>query len=413
MQALILQTLNRREHCPEPHLSKSALRTLIRFSTNIVNDDVSIPLCKRPPLLPPNGVSHRDNTSCQQDTDFSVLMHMDTLSTTQQQRLSSNPSSCIPSFEAFLDHNHLLAQTLSSATTKKYAQSVKNFCSSPIAKYDSVLSLDNRIAAYIQNSHLKNATAASRQEMAHLLSTIKIMFPEVGGSLYLSRRCLTGWKLLLPAKSATPITRKMALTFCWDFMKENKYSQAAVLLICFAGMLRVSEALNLRWNDVAFPGDIRLSSFGRRVAGVNIRDSKTWRTSGKLQFVCIYDLQIIQFLRIYKKKTFHSPKFAGKLTYSFYLKDLKRVANKFGFRDTRISAHSTRIGKATEEWCNRVPVEEIAIKGDGGPSILWGTTCQTEEPGCSTWIWIPMQRWNLQIKQIWWGSRYRSNSVSS
>ena len=168
-------------------------------------------------------------------------------------------------------------------------------------------------------------------------------------------------------------------------MKENKYSQAAVLMICFAGMLRVSEALNLHWNDVAFPGDIRLSSFGRRVAGVRIRDSKIWRTSGKLQFVCIDDLQIIQFLRIYKKKTLHPPKFGGKLKYSSYLMDLKRVANKI-----RLPRHKDLNTLYKNRKSNRRVLQLCSCRRNSHardmevPLVLLGTTCQTEEPGCST-----------------------------
>ncbi|PXF41892.1 hypothetical protein BWQ96_08394 [Gracilariopsis chorda] len=143
----------------------------------------------------------------------------------------------------------------------------------------------------------------------------------------------------------------------------NQFRSSCSAFNSHAEYVRASEALNLFWSEVAFPGDVGLSSFGPTMAGKNIKDAKTSKTTGRLQSVPINDQTVIKFLRAYQLQNRSNHHFAPNVSYKTYLSPIKTVSSSFGLSHGRFSTHSARIGKATEEYVNNLPVQQIAING--------------------------------------------------
>lgn len=134
-------------------------------------------------------------------------------------------------------------------------------------------------------------------------------------------------------------------------------------MLSYEALLRVSEALSLKCNDISFPGDIRLQGYGPLTAGVTVIDSKTSRSSGRYQFVKITDPKVIQFLKVYRSTHELNAKFVNQLTYTRYERSLKQAARALGVSNHHFTSHSARIGKATHEYISGRSVEQLAVDG--------------------------------------------------
>eukprot|EP00178_Gracilaria_changii_P016391 TRINITY_DN466_c0_g1_i1.p1 TRINITY_DN466_c0_g1~~TRINITY_DN466_c0_g1_i1.p1 ORF type:complete len:419 (-),score=36.56 TRINITY_DN466_c0_g1_i1:32-1288(-) len=265
--------------------------------------------------------------------------------------------------DIFFEENPLLSASINESTQIKYTSALANFMNSDIASTPSAMTLDKRLTVYIQERYLHDSRPGQRQEMSNLICMILIMHPCLRSELGMSRRCLSGWKHLKPSTSASPLTRQMCFAFAWKLLLTRDIQAAAVLLLSFAACLRVSEALKLCWKDIAFPGDIRLSAFGKGIAGVNIADAKTSRKTGRLQFVALKCHEVIVFLQVLKTSFPHQTRISGKLSYPTYLKAIKTIAKTYSFKHSKITTHSARIGKALEDYVRGTPVQQIAIDG--------------------------------------------------
>ena len=75
--------------------------------------------------------------------------------------------------------------------------------------------------------------------------------------------------------------------------------------------------------DIALPGDVRLAAYGPLVAGLNIRDAKTARYTGRLQYVKLADFHTIKLLQAWKAALKRDTGPLVTLTYQSYTADLK------------------------------------------------------------------------------------------
>ena len=149
----------------------------------------------------------------------------------------------------------------------------------------------------------------------------------------------------------------------WFLLASGTPEAAYIRLTTFCGCLRVSEALAFCINDIALPEDVRLASYGPRLAGLNIRDAKTARYTVSLQFVKIDDTDAIQFLQacISSSKQITGP--LVRLTCRTYATDLKEAVAAFGLQNALFTSHFARIGKATQDYVAGIPVDQIAVNG--------------------------------------------------
>ena len=265
--------------------------------------------------------------------------------------------------EAFFEDNPLIAATLNASTKHKYALALERFRDLTSHVDDVPLSLDHRIAIYIQDQFLQNPLAGRRQEMSNLLCMILVMYPTLKDKLGISRRCIAGWKSLTPARPAAPLTKQMVFAFAYHMLVSKQPQSATAIILSFFGCLRISEALHLCWKDVALPGDVRLSAYGSGIAGINIRDAKTSRQTGPLQFVKINDVIANGYLRVLHGDVSDHGSRVTAASYQSYSLDLKGAAKTFGFNPAIFTTHSARIGKATEDYIQGIPVDQVAING--------------------------------------------------
>ena len=265
--------------------------------------------------------------------------------------------------DEFFEENPLIAVTLKLSTQTKYAIALENFLSSPVANEATELSLDHRLAIYIQERYLTNPKPGQRQEMSNLVCILALMYLSIKLDLGLARRCLTSCKTLKPSRSSAPFTKQIVLALAWTLIKKGKVTAATVLFTSFTACLRVSKALKLTWSRVALPGDLRLSAYPPGTAGVNIYDAKTSRYTGKLQFVKISDPDGVKLLSEVHRSCPDKSSRIAPITYQQYKDDLRQSLTNFQLHETPFTSHSARIGKATEDFIRGVPVEQIAING--------------------------------------------------
>ena len=257
----------------------------------------------------------------------------------------------------------LTKATLKPSTIKKYSEAFHRFQFYLQSTQTSLTCLDTVFEEYVHLIFSVDERACARQEMSNLLCMILIIFPEYRQRVGRTTRALKGWKQLKPSRSATPFTREMVFAFACLFLRSNKTEAAAVLLLSFGAYLRISEAINLEWTHIALPGDSRLSGFPAGTAGANIKDAKTSKQTGRLQFVTIDDPPVVRFLQMYRAANSAALKFAPHANYATYSAALKEATNHFGLSNISIRPHSARIGKALEDYVQGKSVEQIAING--------------------------------------------------
>ena len=204
--------------------------------------------------------------------------------------------------------------------------------------------------------------------MASLLRMILIMyFSQRGANLGLSKRCLSGWRSLQPSKSSAPFTKTITLALEWHMVVQGNCKAAIVILTTFAACLRVSESLLIEIQDIAFAGDARIAGYEHSTAGINIKDAKTARYTGRLQFVKLDDPQTIKIIQAWTKVTNRKTGRMVTLNYQRYTANLETALSSLDLQNSQFTSHSAalaaRIGKATQDYINGFPVDQIAING--------------------------------------------------
>ena len=266
--------------------------------------------------------------------------------------------------DTFFEDNPLIAATLQSRTQQKYGVALENLRTSTFASISSALPLDHRLYIYIHGSYTKNSNPGNRQEMTNLLSIILIMYPSLqGANLDLPKRCLSGWRTLHPSKSSAPFTEDISLALAWRMLARGRIEAALTVLLTFSACLRVSDPLALKMQDIALPGDVCLAAYEALVAGLNIRDVKTARYTGRLQFVKLEDLHTIKLLQAWKSALKRDTGPLVTLTYQSCTTDLKAAFASIALHNVSFTPNSARIGKATHDFISGVTVSQVAVNG--------------------------------------------------
>ena len=251
------------------------------------------------------------------------------------------------------------ASRYKAATLVKYNTALQNFLTQCSESVLTVEQADKAILDYINKRYDDDPRPGQCQEMANLLSMLSLSHPQLKHHLPLSRRALEGWKIEKPSKSSIPLTRTMLMGFVQYFLSRCEVPMAAALAVAWAAYLRISEVMALRWDDIALPGDFRLSDVPGTVAGLNIRESKT----GSNQFVLLSDSHVVRLLQQYhtSAESSHARLFTfDRKRYQLLLND---ACHFFGLNGLRVTPHSCRIGGAYHDFMRGIPVENIAIKG--------------------------------------------------
>lgn len=122
-------------------------------------------------------------------------------------------------------------------------------------------------------------------------------------------------------------------------------------LLCYTALLRVSEALHLRWQD-CYPAPTEWAlALGATKRGLE-------------QQVVLRHPRVLAWLRLYRKRFLGSPdSLMCPVTYSRYGRQLQRAAEALGFRSIRWTSHGLRRGGATQLLREGVPLADVMMAG--------------------------------------------------
>lgn len=218
------------------------------------------------------------------------------------------------------------------------------------------------LSNYVPKRFIEDPQPRGRQEMCNLVSMIYLMYPSIKLNLGITHRCLSSWQRIKRPTSAASLTFELCLAFSMDMLLQNCSDMAVVLLLSFSGFVRASEALKIKWDDVVFPGDQRVDSYGPNIAGANNGDAKTTRHTGPIQFVKFKEKETIQLLALLRKLRPNDVYVARHISYPAYDACIKRACVKRGV-SAKFPTQSARVGKATQEYMRGSPAEQIAING--------------------------------------------------
>ena len=171
-------------------------------------------------------------------------------------------------------------------------------------------------------------------------------------------RVLDGWQTEQPVEHAMPFPEPVLgatvvlLTLC------RRPKLGTALLVSFAGLLRISEALALTWADVVFP-DQRLSG---HFAVLMLRTTKRGIADGER--VILHNKRLVDFLLAYRER------FKGeaqmpfcRASYTTARKWLQRATAAVGFDPELFRTHSCRRGGAMALAMAGLPLSEIMQRG--------------------------------------------------
>jgi hypothetical protein len=175
--------------------------------------------------------------------------------------------------------------------------------------------------------------------------------------LSVAKRALQGFGKLEPATSFPPVLPGMVpALFTFLFVLCGLDRMAVCVFVCYAALLRASEALALRREDWAPPGDVRLGA-GVRFGVLRLRSCKT----GREQMAKVFDPSTCRLLSALAGATL-----PGGLLFPFghaqFLKVFKIACTACGFPG-RLVLHSLRHGGAVGAYLAGVSIDNIMLMG--------------------------------------------------
>ena len=159
------------------------------------------------------------------------------------------------------------------------------------------------------------------------------------------------WSSLLPAKQAPAVPKSLAMALTVSFQLSGLLIPAVVTLLCYTGILRISECLGLRMKDFVFTDHNVVLCFGHTKRGME-------------QTIEICDTKVVSWLLHYLEwlKPIGNTRLF-RISYSRYLRLLKQMAEHLGFGSLNITTHSLRRGGASELLRAGMPVADICTFG--------------------------------------------------
>ena len=164
-------------------------------------------------------------------------------------------------------------------------------------------------------------------------------------------RCLETWRRRFPSAEAPAMPADLALGICNWLVLADRPRIALGVLVCFAGLLRCSEALALKASDLHVTREAVVLVLGQTKRGV----------MQKIVLECPSIRRwILQFLL--RCPTVDDEKLVA-TTYSTFSRWLRRAAEALGMGHVEWSSHSLRRGGATELQRRNVPLADIMLFG--------------------------------------------------
>ena len=189
-----------------------------------------------------------------------------------------------------------------------------------------------------------------RSEYGSLLSALGRMYPRC--KYKIAWKVFDVWGSLQPPQQAAAAPPELVTAMMVASFALNRYPLAIIICICYAGLLRVGEALQLKWKDV-FVG----------AGGLTLCLGNTKR--GMEQKVVITNTLVIQWFMRFQQITGWDDKehLVFNMSYASVLRWVKKLASMLQADGISLTTHSFRRSGASELSRRGVPIADIMLFG--------------------------------------------------
>ena len=167
-----------------------------------------------------------------------------------------------------------------------------------------------------------------------------------------SWKILDGWSKLHPAVQAPAMPRAVLHAYVFSLMALGEPYVAMLLMTCFYGVMRISEALGLKVANIFY---------GRRAVTFYLGTTKR----GEEEVVVVENRTYLRWFRAFQKRfpTKGRSNIWLPCSYARVSRWLERLGHFFGLDALGFTSHSLRRGGATQLLINRMSVEQIMLFG--------------------------------------------------
>lgn len=205
---------------------------------------------------------------------------------------------------------------------------------------------DNFIAEWLIDGF---ESGANKTVYGWTLSAVQKIFPRL--RLKTSWRVLDIWGQRQPVKQAPAATPEFLHAMMAMALFLNRPQMACVMVFCYAGSLRVREALCLKYRDVVVQCDSIILCLGQTKRGLE-------------QKVVLRNSSVVRFTMEYLRRNPGSPDDdLFEVTYSSILRWVKRLSWLLGGDDMVVSARAFRRSGASELSRLGMPLRDILLYG--------------------------------------------------
>ena len=195
---------------------------------------------------------------------------------------------------------------------------------------------------------LKEA-GGKRQGCQLLCAALHKIFPRHRYAI--ARRVLEVWKAEEPIRQAPACPSEIAFAMVGAALALNLGGVACAILLCFTGLLRISEALNLTWHNVVFTDGVVILLLGRTKRG---HDEK----------VVLSHPETVAWLSAFRRKFCHAETSrVCPISYSKLRYWLPRLCQVLKLGDLALTSHSFRRGGASALLQQGMSLANIAVHG--------------------------------------------------
>lgn len=244
-----------------------------------------------------------------------------------------------------------LLSSLKPATIQKYTAALEDLNSELVSHNVQWASMseeeqDNFIAEWLIDGF---ESGASKAEYGWALSAVQKIFPRL--RLKTSWRVYDIWGQHQPVKQAPAATPEFLHAMMAMALFLNRPQVACVMVFCYAGLLRVREALSLKFQDVVVQCDSITLCLGQTKRGLE-------------QKVVLRNGSVVRFTMEFLRRHPGAPQqFVFDVTYSSMLRWVKRLSWLLGGDDMVVSTHTFRRSGASELSRLGMPLQDVLLYG--------------------------------------------------
>jgi len=250
----------------------------------------------------------------------------------------------------------LIEAAYASSTLSRYNDAVQQFlswCSHQDRDPISPEQFDDFLTDYFHHLY---ALGSGKQLARNTLYGILMHLPHLQPHMRLASKSLVGWNKLRPAVSYPPLTWELACLIAFRLAVDGHFRCAVGVLLGFDGLLRISELVGLRVEDVADAKDSRLDADLPDMS-LRLRFTKT----GKEQSVVVENPIVKNLVRMLVASSAPDSSLLS-FTASSFRSRFKAACADLGLSSAYVP-HSLRHGGATRLHLLGRPIEDILLRG--------------------------------------------------